>query len=145
MKVGIDYWQVLSHYPEYFCMLIKQTMSSGSNEVHIISAIGKNRVGTIQSDVDKVLLDNGLSAFKPYVHEVVFDRSYKSPEKKLEKCLELGIDVFYDDRGDVCRLLHEHGILTMRVTRIDGRNNDIQAERPDSESHSRAKKGLNAS
>ncbi len=129
MKVGIDYWQVLSHYPEYFCMLIKQLMSDGSNEVHIISAIGKDRIGTIQGEVDDILGMNGLSAFKPYVHEVVFEHPRQSPELKLKKCQELGVTVFHDDRDDVCTLLTANGILALRVGRRDNSTYDLQAER----------------
>lgn len=128
MKVGIDYWQVLSHYPEYFCMLIQQTMSRGSNEVHIISAIGKSRIGTIQGEVDDILGMNGLSAYKPEVHEVVFENASQSPELKLAKCKELGIEVFYDDRDDVCRLLTKNGILALRVGRKDNSTYDLGAE-----------------
>lgn len=129
MKIGIDYWQVLSHYPEYFVSLIVQAMSRGSNEVHIVSAIGKGRIGTIQAEVDAVMEAQGWPAHKPYVHEVVFNDPKESPQLKLEKCQELGLTVFYDDRDDVCRLLTKHGILAMRVGRKDNSTYDLGGER----------------
>jgi hypothetical protein len=53
----------------------------------------------------------------------------ESPHLKLAKCQELGIEVFYDDRDDVCRMLNKHGILAMRVPRTDGSTYDLDAER----------------
>lgn len=129
MKIGIDYWQVLSHYPEYFTRLITDTMSHGDNEMHIISAIGKNRIGTIEPEVRDILGMNGAGAYYPEVHEVIFAKPAESPELKLAKCLELGITVFYDDRDDVCRLLTKHGILAMRVGRKDNSTYDLSSER----------------
>jgi hypothetical protein len=129
MIIGIDYWQVLSHYPDYFCRIIQQTMSRGDNEMHIISAIGKTRIGTIEPEVRKILIANGIGAYHPEIHEVVFDSPKQSPELKLAKCLELGIEVFYDDRDDVCRLLNKNGILALRVTRKDNSTYDLGAER----------------
>jgi hypothetical protein len=48
---------------------------------------------------------------------------------KLAKCRELGIEVFYDDREDVCRLLSRHGILALRVPRRDASEGDVAGER----------------
>ena len=76
----------------------------------------------MQADVEELV--HGVSA----VHEVVFEHPGQSPELKLAKCQEIGITVFYDDRDDVCRLLTDHGILAMRVSRI-GQRGDVAAER----------------
>ena len=122
MKIGLDYWQVISHYPEYFQELVNAMVAQG-HEVHVISAIGKGRIGTIENEVKGAL--TGIHA----CHEVVFSNPGQSPELKLAKCQELGITVFYDDRDDVCRLLNRHGILAMRVTRKDSRAQDLEAER----------------
>ncbi len=122
MKIGLDYWQVISHYPEYFQELVNAMVAQG-HEVHVVSAIGKGRVGTIEHEVKGML--TGIHA----CHEVVFSNPRQSPDLKLAKCQELGISVFYDDRDDVCRLLNQHGILAMRVTRKDNRTHDLEAER----------------
>jgi hypothetical protein len=121
MKVGLDYWQVISHYPDHFKAL-GQALACAGHLVHVISAVGKSRAGTVKAEVERL-------GFDVPVHEVVFDNPEQSPELKLAKCRELGIEIFYDDRDDVCRLLAKHGILAMRVTRKDGSIPDLEAER----------------
>lgn len=121
MKVGFDYWQVLSHYHEQFKVLVNSLLCAG-HQVYVLSAVGKNRAGTVEDEVTKL-------GFDIPVYEVVFDDARQSPELKLEKCQELGIEMFFDDREDVCRLLNQHGILAVRVLRKDGDGLDLQAER----------------
>jgi len=121
MIVGFDYWQVLSHFPRQICHLIEVHDAAG-DQVHVISAIGQGRVGTVESEVRAITPI-------PAVHEVVFRHPRESPVLKLAKCQELGIEVFYDDRDDVCRLLNANGVLAMRVTRHDGSRYDLDAER----------------
>jgi hypothetical protein len=65
----------------------------------------------------------------PQVHEVVFGHPRESPVLKLAKCQELGIELFYDDREDVCALLNRHHILAVRVPRRDSSADDVAAER----------------
>lgn len=122
MRVGLDYWQVCSHYPDFFEVL-SEMLGCHGYEVFIVSAVGKNRVGTVAAEIEKLKITN------MGVHEVVFDNPSQSPELKLAKCQELGITVFFDDRDDVCRLLNKHGILAMRVTRKDNSTYDLEAER----------------
>lgn len=126
MKIGFDYWQVISHYPDYFRLLARMHQESG-DQVYVVSAIGKDRAGTVADAVMEKML--GCLLWRN-IHEVVFDHPSQSPELKLAKCQELGITVFYDDRDDVCRLLNKHGILAMRVTRRDNSRYDLDAERP---------------
>jgi acid phosphatase class B len=122
MNIGLDYWQVCSHYPDYFRMLAELWRTRGANRVYILSAVGRDRIGTVQAAIVALNI--------PYdgVFEVVFDDPQQSPELKLAKCQELGITVFYDDREDVCRLLNKHGILALRVMRKDNSPYDIAAE-----------------
>ena len=130
MKVGFDYWQVISHFPNEVAEMLLSFVNSGV-EVHIISAIGKNRIGTIQADVEKSFEESNyiVEMYDYTVHEVVFDRAYQSPELKLAKCRELGLNIFFDDRDDVCRELNKNGIMACRVTRKDNSTYDLQAER----------------
>lgn len=109
MKIGIDYWNTLTAYPEYFDQLCHGYRLLGF-EVHIISAIGKSRQGTIQAEID-----DGYKICYTAVHEVVFDTHNTTPGLKLAKCQELGITVFYDDRQDVVDLLNANGILAFKV------------------------------
>ena len=121
MKVGFDYWQVLSHYPEQFKVLVNSLFCAG-HQVYVLSAVGKNRAGTVKDEVTKL-------GFDIPVYEVEFDDTRQSPALKLAKCQELGIEMFFDDREDVCRLLNQHGILAVQVMRKDGDAQDLQAER----------------
>lgn len=65
MKVGFDYWQALSHYPEQFQALANSLLWAG-HQVYVLSAVGKNRAGTVESEVRKL-------GFDIPVYEVVFD------------------------------------------------------------------------
>lgn len=121
MKIGFDYWNVLSHYPVHFVNLASMYIDYG-NEVYVISAVGKNRAGTVKADVDRICRD----LFE--VHEVIFSHPSQSPVLKTAKALELGIKVFYDDRQDVCDSMNEAGILCFKVPRLDYMS-DTQAER----------------
>lgn len=42
MKIGFDYWQVLSHYPDQFRAL-EQALRLAGHDVYVISAVGSNR------------------------------------------------------------------------------------------------------
>lgn len=129
MKVGYDYWNVISAYPRQIAYLIDggYLYIRGWHEVHIISAIGKARVGTIKEEVEKVLSPYTPPSKYYTVHEVVFEHPRESPQLKLEKCQELGIEIFYDDRKDVVDLLNANGILAFLVPR-DGALSDERAE-----------------
>lgn len=137
MIVGFDYWQCISHYPKQIgelAMALKHAPrlpGEADHELHVISAIGKTRIGTIEQEVFDKMLKAGFESDELFdgVHEVVFDSPKDSPERKLEKCKELGIEMFFDDRDDVCALLNANGILAMRVTRKDGSKYDLRAER----------------
>jgi hypothetical protein len=122
VKIGLDYWNVISHYPVYFQELAAGALEHG-HEVHVISAIGRKRAGTIAAEVA------GLDVPVTAVHEVIFRHPRESPALKTAECLRLGITVFYDDRDDVCRAMTETGqILALRVTRPD-RRRDTEMER----------------
>lgn len=124
MIIGFDYWQVISHYPKEFRHLAKMFTANGDT-VHVVSAVGKDRAGTVATSVKNKGFDPKLYQ----VHEVIFDSPAQSPELKLEKCRELGITMFFDDRDDVCRLLNKNGILAFRVSRKDNSTYDLGSER----------------
>jgi len=122
MRIGLDYWQVCSHWP-YFGELAAALRQAG-HEVHVISAVGRKSRGSVRPGLDdlRIACDG--------VHEVLFASPRESPALKLAKCLELGIGVYYDDRQDVCDLLNANGILALRVPRRQSGFSDAQAERP---------------
>jgi len=110
MRIGLDYWNVISDHPWYFRRLAAMELDAG-NEVHVISAIGANRKGTVEADVQHL----GVPFTK--VHEVVFRHPRESPVLKTALAVQLGLEVFYDDREDVCATMTSAGILALRVTR----------------------------
>jgi acid phosphatase class B len=121
LKIGLDYWQVISHYTEYFRDFAQKMMAAG-HEIYIVTAVGKER----SKDVFRHIDETGV----PHTDKiaVIFKDPKESPELKLQACLDLGISVFYDDRDDVCRLLNQNDIIAMRVTRKDNSTYDLQAE-----------------
>lgn len=119
--IGLDYWQVCSHYPDYFRQLAQMHIDAG-DEVHIISAVGRLKAGSVAPSVEELQIPNTS------VCEVQFKNPAHSPQLKLEKCKELGVTVFYDDRSDVCELLADNGILTMQVARKERTSTDVSAE-----------------
>lgn len=121
MRIGLDYWQVCSHWP-YFGELAAALRQAG-HEVHVISAVGRKSQGTVRPGLDEL----GITC--DGVHEVLFAHPRESPALKLAACRELGIEVFYDDRQDVCDLLNENGVMAIRVPRRQSRLDDVQAER----------------
>ena len=130
MKIGFDYWQCISHYPNEFRELLG-AFENFADDVYVISAIGKGRIGTIANEIKQIKgWDNfNENWYNERVIEVVFDSPKESPELKLAKCKELGIEMFFDDRDDVCRLLNANGIMALRVTRKDNSTYDLDAER----------------
>ena len=101
MRVGFDYCQVISHYPDQTRALADALIAQG-HEVRVISAIGKGHIGTIAADVHQ----HWPTFPDSNIHEVVFESPKQAPELKLAKCQKLGITMFFDDRDDVCRLLN---------------------------------------
>lgn len=124
-RIGFDYWQVLSHYPEQCAFMLSAFISEGA-EVHVISAVGGNHTA---GSVIEAVTEMGY-AFKPEnIHTVVFDHPSESPALKVALAKELGLDMFFDDRDDVCRAMNSEGIMAMRVTRKDNSTYDLGAER----------------
>ena len=50
MIIGFDYWQVVSHYPVELGILA-QALEAQDHTLHVISAIGKQRIGTVADEV----------------------------------------------------------------------------------------------
>lgn len=120
MRIGFDYWQVLSHFTDH-CHDFIEAMQNAGYTVVCISAVGAKRAGTVEAEVRKL-------GFDIPVHEVLFKNPKESPALKLAKCQELGIQAFFDDRDDVCRLLNKHGIMAMRVSRLSNTTYDLDGD-----------------
>ena len=90
--------------------------------------------GVADSELVELMTGRKIDVLFPKIHHapgevaVVFRDPRESPHLKLAKCRELGIEVFYDDREDVCRILAKHGILALRVPRRED-TGDLEGER----------------
>ena len=111
MKIGFDFHNVLDGYPNQIGNLIMHL--ARHNEIHIISAIGPRRVGTIEPMVQAFIGKQPNVT----VHEVIFRHPRQSPYLKTAKAQELKLQMFFDDRADVCDAMNEAGILCFRVPR----------------------------
>jgi hypothetical protein len=114
MIVGFDYWQTITRDPWLFGDLASAIISEGG-EVHIISAVGRNGV----ERAEKGITECGV----PYTayHIVVWESHEDAPQLKLDKCNELNIQMFFDDRLDICELLNLNGILACNLLRKDNK------------------------
>lgn len=103
MKLGIDFYDTITIESKAFKRLT-QALLAGGGEVHIISAVAEHNLKQLQKDVRKTHV--------PYTElHPVFFKSYGSvPKLKYEKCKELGIEFYIDDRLDVVQYLAAHGI-----------------------------------
>jgi hypothetical protein len=108
VRLGLDYWNVISAHPGFCRWLAGEVLGRGE-QVHVISAIGRNREGTIAGEVDAL----GV----PYtaVHEVLFSKKIPTPQLKTELALKLGITWFFDDREDICAAMTAAGIRAWHV------------------------------
>jgi len=61
MTIGLDYWQVASHYPDYFRALAELWRTRGVNRVYIISAVGRDRVGTVRAAIEALRVFHAIS------------------------------------------------------------------------------------
>jgi hypothetical protein len=120
MNIGIDFHNVIDAYPIDFRFLAHLFFDTG-HEVHVVSAIGPKRVGTIENAVKELYI--------PYtaVHEVVFQHPKEAPVLKADKGQQLWLSMHFDDRQDVCDEMNRRGILCFKVPRI-GDKNDIDAD-----------------
>lgn len=113
MKIGFDFYKTISAYPKVFRELASSLTSEG-NEIVVISAVGKSSdKDNYTRHVREFLETHGIT-YKS-LHIVQFDKDEEIPQLKLEACKTHGVEVYFDDRLDVCTKLHENGVISMRV------------------------------
>ena len=108
MNIGIDYYDTITRYPDKFKQLTVDLMRTG-NKLHIISAVKRENEDKLLKALRK------LSIQCDSIEPLIFLNQHEVPQLKLEKCIELSIDMMFDDRQDVCELLNKHGILACHV------------------------------
>ena len=77
MRVGIDYWNTISHNVETFTDLARALLAAG-HEVHIVTAVGHVRKKTVRADIE------ALDIPHTDVHVVIFDHPREAPTRKWE-------------------------------------------------------------
>jgi len=112
IKIGLDYYNVVTQFPDQCWELAWKVMVSGG-EVYIISAVGHKRLKET----------GGLERYREEIeawnipnHEteiVVFDKEEDIPQLKLDVCKKYDIAIFIDDRPETVKLLHENGIMAL--------------------------------
>lgn len=113
MKIGFDFYKTLSSYPVQFKTLISSLVSEG-HTIIVISALGpKSDVDNYKRHVIEFLKQHTITYHDFEV--VVFQDDSEIPEIKLESCKRHQIDMYFDDREDVCQILNENKILCFKV------------------------------
>lgn len=119
MIVGFDFHNVLDAHPKTVTLM--EHLIINGHKVHVISAIGPRRVGTIAGEVRK------LTSFSVDVVEVLFRHPREAPLLKTAAAKALNIEIFFDDRQDVCDEMNRQGILCFKVPRMSDLD-DISAD-----------------
>lgn len=106
--IGFDYWNTATQNPGRFAALACAIRDTGG-KVYIITAVGPKRAS---SNVDEV---KALGVPNDGIYQVVFDKPQDAPRLKADKAVELGIQLFIDDRRDICEEMLRRGILACNI------------------------------
>lgn len=114
MILGFDYFKTISTHPKettYIAKAVKLLFC----EVYVITAVSQHMtLEEYKYQVEHNLRNIGFPYNK--IIYVQFEDQLKIPELKLKACQELGINIFFDDRKDVCEALAKHGIVAFQST-----------------------------
>ncbi len=108
MILGIDYWNTATQNPTFFAALAGAIRAQGG-KVYIITAVGAKRAETNTGEVEMLGIPNDG------IHQVIFTKDKKAPQLKADKCVELGIELFIDDRRDICEAIFARGIMACNI------------------------------
>ena len=115
MKIGFDYWETLT---DLSILKLAKTLNTSWNELYIISAVGPFRIKTQQAEIEKFVETYKLNVKR--IEIIPFKSPHEVPELKLEICNQYGIELFIENRLDVCRFLIDNGIPTLlKVKKTD--------------------------
>jgi hypothetical protein len=113
MIVGLDFYKTISAHPKEFRALAS-SLTSELNDVIVISAVGKSsNLENYKRHVREFLETHHIS-YKT-LHIVQFEKDEEIPQLKLEACQKWKVQMYFDDREDVCKKLSENGIVSLRV------------------------------
>lgn len=107
MILGVDFYGTVDRNPKLYKKLINHILDGGG-AVHLISQVEKGHLKKAGNDIRK----SHIKFSGVHIIECDFK---DAPQKKLEKCRELKVQMFIDDRSDTCKLLSKYGILSLRA------------------------------
>lgn len=107
MIVGLDFYGTIQEKPAQFWDLAEALLPD--NEVHIVTAVKEENLERVAMDVHDSKIS--YSSLNP----LIFEDYAEVPLLKLQACQDLNIELFIDDRADVCELLKKNGILALCV------------------------------
>jgi len=116
MKIGIDFYNVITQYPKQMRELARSFLVAG-NEVYIISAYGDRQLKKYDSSPKK---------YKEFIEsynvpcsgiKLVYFKDDDSliPKMKYDVIKRLGIELMIDDRPETIKYLHERGICALQM------------------------------
>lgn len=111
MNIGFDWGGVLDEHPDRLTQLADALKRSG-HEIYIVSAINAGEEETRRQQVEEIM---------PDVCTEIITLVAAHPDQPLEKLkivLDKKIDMFFDDRADICQLLQNNGVLAFQVPRV---------------------------
>ena len=113
MIIGIDYWKTITAHPKFFKSFV-EIMQSDGHSVYLISAYNQKRSGiSYKEQIKRECAEYKIDFDRIVV--VGFKSDDQNPEVKLKTCLDLGVEIFFDDRPDVCELLAKNNIVTFQA------------------------------
>ena len=114
MKIGIDYYNCITQYPDRFRELARALMIGGM-EVIILSAVGERQ---LKKHGDLEAYENEILSYEiPHTKLIIvhFDDDKAIPQLKHKAIIENGIEVMIDDRPETIAVLHAAGITALQV------------------------------
>jgi len=116
MVIGFDYFKTLTTHHKTLRPIARAIMAEGGF-VYIISALSdQGNREQYEKSMEKFLTDTNFPYTKFFV--VVFPKGQEDehiPFLKLEKCQDLGVELYIDDREDVAELMSQNGITGLVI------------------------------
>lgn len=113
MIIGFDWYNTITRHEQLLTAFSKILKASG-HKVYVITAAQKHLelpdyANKVKDHLDSIGFErDGICAFG-------WNESRDIPGLKLEKCQELQVEYFFDDRSDVCYVLEQNGIKACNV------------------------------
>ena len=112
MTLGLDYYNVITQFPDVCRELVKSQVLLG-HKTFIISAVGDRRLKKVggmekyREEIDSFHIPSTETII------VFFDHEDEIPTLKYKICKEKGIDLFIDDRPETVEYLHQNGLMAL--------------------------------